>query len=207
MTGIGVTQHGISMKRDMARASLMVVGASVKRRADRLVLQGKDIINAGQLFQHLQNSDSAIKVYNINEETVEQSVQMLYEINVPTVPGTMTLHQVLCEGGNKEIRYREVSCVCRSNKAAQYPYSCDCYKPKVFKFTSGKGTGNGDQQINKERQSQILNNESQSKNNAQEREDNLRERRIYFESLLAKNAAMYKLSSNGKIVYRSRNSV
>ena len=105
------------------------IGATVKRLADKVVLQGKDIPNAQALFEALEGQTS-VKLYQIDAVEVETNVEELSQCKIPPVPGTMSIHQVLWKTEN-EICYRDVSCLCNSDQTRPF---CDCYQPKSFKF-------------------------------------------------------------------------
>ena len=104
------------------------VGAAVKRHADRLVLQGKDIVDATSLYKEL-HEDTSINMYLIESKQVEHEVDSLFSLKIATVPGTMAVHQILWEAKNVQtIRYRDISCICELH------HFCECYDPKVFHF-------------------------------------------------------------------------
>ena len=86
------------------------VGATLKRTADRLISQGCDIPNAHTLYRVLEENNTAIKLYFIEDEAIEKAVQGM-PANLPVVPSTMRIHQVVCVAA-RQIAYRDVSCMC-----------------------------------------------------------------------------------------------
>ena len=78
--------------------------------------------NAKSLFDKLSGS-STIKLFYV-EDVPHNNLPTL-----PTVPGTMALHQVVCSA-EKDIAYRRVSCFCSTNDK----YNCDCYATRRFSF-------------------------------------------------------------------------
>lgn len=104
------------------------VGATLKRRADRLVSQGVDIPTALSLYQALSEGQSKVKLFYIEEQTVEEAVKEM-PADLPAIPSTMRLHQVVTLSPGK-IFYRDVSCMC----SATGNLECDCQKTKYFSF-------------------------------------------------------------------------
>ena len=103
------------------------VGAALKRTADNMVYQGTDITNAAALYQALKDAKTTVQIYFVASDVVQKTVEKFAELKLPTVPGTMRLHQVLSKASG-EISYREVSCFCGPRKI------CKCYEKKDFKF-------------------------------------------------------------------------
>lgn len=67
------------------------VGGSLKRTADRLVLQGTDITSAQQFVQSL--SDSSIKIWEVQSKSIEKFKTELPK-NIPGIPNMMLVHQI-----------------------------------------------------------------------------------------------------------------
>ena len=97
--------------------------------ADGAVLRGSDITDAKSMYDVVQPS-TTIKLYVIKDETFVKA-KSDYGVggltSIPTVPGTMRIHQVMTDTPGK-IAYRNVSCYCASGKM------CDCYDLKHFSF-------------------------------------------------------------------------
>ena len=104
------------------------VGATLKRTADRLISQGIDIPNAHTLYRALEESNTAIKLHFIEEEAVEKALRRM-PANLPVVPSTMRIHQVVCVAAG-QIAYRDVSCMCIVYKQLE----CQCFYTQHFKF-------------------------------------------------------------------------
>lgn len=86
-------EPGISLKPVMAKVPQMV-GGILKRAADRLVSQGVDIPTAMSLYQALNDGNSKGKLFFIQEQDMDDAVKNMPG-DLPAVPSTMKLHQVL----------------------------------------------------------------------------------------------------------------
>ena len=85
------------------------VGGALKRRANDLVLHGKDIMSAKSFVKNFQ--DSAVFVYEVGQQEIDNKAIILSKETLKPVPGTLKLHQISYSGyGN--ILYRDVSCTC-----------------------------------------------------------------------------------------------
>ncbi len=104
------------------------VGGLLKRTADRLVSQGEDISTARHLFNALVNTNTAVKIFYIEEATVEKAIQQMPQ-RLPAVPCTMRIHQVITQAPGK-LTYRDVSCLCSTRQILQ----CQCYQAQAFDF-------------------------------------------------------------------------
>ncbi len=104
------------------------VGGLLKRTADRLVSQGEDISTAKHLFNALVNTNTAVKIFYIEEATVEKAIQQMPQ-RLPAVPCTMRIHQVITQAPGK-LTYRDVSCLCSTRQILQ----CQCYQDLAFDF-------------------------------------------------------------------------
>ncbi|CAH1233436.1 unnamed protein product [Diabrotica balteata] len=67
------------------------VGGSLKRKADRLVLQGQDIICAGDFVHKLK--ESSVKIWEVLEEEIKDA-KLEIPNNISQVPNIMSMHQV-----------------------------------------------------------------------------------------------------------------
>ena len=70
------------------------VGAALKRTADNMVYQGTDITNAAALYQALKDAKTTVQIYFVASDVVQKTVEKFAQLKLPTVPGTMRLHQV-----------------------------------------------------------------------------------------------------------------
>lgn len=70
------------------------IGGTLKRRADRLVSQGVDIPTPMSLYQALNDEQSKVRLFYIQEQDVDDAVKKM-PAKLPAVPSTMRLHQVL----------------------------------------------------------------------------------------------------------------
>lgn len=104
------------------------IGATVKRLADRLVLRGTDIPDAVTMFEKLQPHTS-VALYLVSKDAILERTQHLAKHNLVPVPGTMTIHQLICIAPDTMTMYhRKLSCMCKANTM------CDCFAPTVFTF-------------------------------------------------------------------------
>ncbi|ROK54672.1 hypothetical protein DPX16_21311 [Anabarilius grahami] len=104
------------------------VGGLLKRTADRLVSQGEDNSTAKHLFNALVNTNTAVKIFYIEEATVEKAIQQMPQ-RLPAVPCTMRIHQVITQAPGK-LTYRDVSYLCSTRQILQ----CQCYQAQAFDF-------------------------------------------------------------------------
>lgn len=96
------------------------VGAALKRQADTLVRQGKDIPDAHTFFQ-LLNNVSKVTLFYVKEEEVEKKESALKPLS--TIKGTMKIHEVISVSPG-QMKYRDISCFCQ---AADGVFDCSCY--------------------------------------------------------------------------------
>lgn len=106
------------------------VGGVLKRTADRLVKQGTDLPDAVSVYEHLVEATN-VELYFVSEDVVNDAVNSLNQMGVlPTVHGTMTLHQIHVNSINRgTLFYRDVSCFCSDVSSF-----CNCYKVRSFHF-------------------------------------------------------------------------
>lgn len=104
------------------------VGASIKRLCDQQVLHGKDVRCAMDIYNLLLASNTSVQVFLIPSSAVEDKIKCLDTNKIKTIPGTMKIHQVICDGSNT-IRYRPLSCYCTKN-------TCVCFGVKEHIFPS-----------------------------------------------------------------------
>lgn len=93
------------------------VGAAVKRLADRCVLAGMDLPDASALYTTLK------PLTTIQLFLVDQFISLSDSLNIPPLPGTMQVHQLLAEPSG-QIQYRRWSCCCCQRTM------CSCIKSK-----------------------------------------------------------------------------
>ena len=104
------------------------VGAALKRTADMLISHGQDIKDARELFNALLETNTSIKLFFVNSETVEQALERMPS-NLTAVPGTMRIHQLVTLAP-EEIVSRDVSCMCSNQKQLH----CECWNTQHFSF-------------------------------------------------------------------------
>lgn len=84
------------------------VGGALKRKADRLVLQGSDITCASEFVTKL--GKSSIIIWEVPNKKIEEMKKQLPQ-NVPKVPNIMSVHQVTWDKNtNTKLFLRSLSC-------------------------------------------------------------------------------------------------
>jgi hypothetical protein len=68
------------------------VGAVVKRTAHSIVAKGTDIENAKDLFKHVGEKVSNVKLYFIDNASIES---ITFPNSLKSIKGTMGLHQII----------------------------------------------------------------------------------------------------------------
>ena len=108
------------------------VGAVLKRTADRMVRQGADLPNARTVFEKLQG-ETAVKLFFVGNDLVDHAmVSSEYLAALPSVPGTMMLHQISIDCSvTGKLHYRDVSCFCSQLDSN---VMCTCFEPRSFEF-------------------------------------------------------------------------
>lgn len=95
------------------------IGASVKRKCDAAIAHGIDVKDAKDVFSVISNSESTVRTWLIEEESIRSMSAMLENREICVVPGTMKIHQIVCSAKNT-IRSRVLSCYC------SHPDICTC---------------------------------------------------------------------------------
>lgn len=103
------------------------VGAALKRTADMLISHGRDIQDAHELFKALLETNPSIKLFFVDGETVERALERM-PLNLPAVPATMRIHQVVTLAPGE--MSRDVSCMCSTRKQLH----CECLSAQHFSF-------------------------------------------------------------------------
>ncbi|KAK2829641.1 hypothetical protein Q7C36_017631 [Tachysurus vachellii] len=93
-----------------------------------LISHGRDIQDAHELSEALLETNTSIKLFFVNDDTVEQALERMPS-NLPAVPATMRIHQVVTLAPG-EILSHDVSCMCSTQKQSQ----CECCNTKHFSF-------------------------------------------------------------------------
>jgi len=108
------------------------IGAALKRSADKLIREGTDIPSAEAMFDKLSLSETSVKLFFVDSTSIDKAMDNCAELaQLPTVPGTMTLHQIIVDRpGSGAFSYRHVSCFC-----GQLTSLCDCYALQTFAFS------------------------------------------------------------------------
>jgi len=104
------------------------VGGVLKRLADQLVSQGRDIPDATTLYRALLTTGTTVKLFYVETDNIVDAYRNM-PANIPPVPGTMRIHQVVTNRQGHLIS-RDVSCLCATLKNL----SCTCFSTHHFIF-------------------------------------------------------------------------
>lgn len=86
------------------------IGGAVKRKLDGLVSYGHDIINGLDAYNNLNNVLKSIKCFYVCDGDIKRLEKLLTK-NITPVPGTMQIHQIICDLKNlNTVLYRPLSC-------------------------------------------------------------------------------------------------
>ena len=105
-------------------------GGVLKRLADQLVSQGHDIPDAATLYRALLTTGTTVKLFYVETDDIVDAYRNM-PVNIPLVPGTMRIHQVVTNQKGHLIA-RDVSCLCATLKNL----SCTCFRTQHFIFPS-----------------------------------------------------------------------
>ncbi len=70
------------------------VGGALKRTADMMVAKGRNIPDAHELFKALTETNTTVKLFFVKSEDIESAMKKMPK-QIPAVPGTMRIHQVI----------------------------------------------------------------------------------------------------------------
>ena len=87
------------------------IGGAIKRQADNSVKYGHSITSAKTFCESIPK-ESKVKMYMVTKESIDQLKSTLDAVALKAVPGTLNLHQVVCEIIDGRIAYRHLSCHC-----------------------------------------------------------------------------------------------
>jgi hypothetical protein len=112
------------------------VGGTLKRTADRLVAQGRDLSNAAGLYRALL-SETNVKLFYIEEEMFEIMNHRIKQFHVMnTLPKAMKIHQIILEDESDLVKHKVVSCYCDRN-------NCTCFGLEVSELKINKHVHEG----------------------------------------------------------------
>ncbi|XP_041920930.1 uncharacterized protein LOC121684876 [Alosa sapidissima] len=98
------------------------VGATIKRTADTQVARGSDIPSAKTLYETLRTL-TKVHLFYVEDDQISR-VSALLPKELPTIKGTLSLHQVICTTPGT-IYHRVLSCFCEREGV------CGCFQPKA----------------------------------------------------------------------------
>jgi len=93
-----------------------------------MVAKGRDIPDAHELFKALTETNTTVKLFFVKSEDVESAMEKMPK-QLPAVPGTMRIHQVITLAPG-ELIHRDVSCMCTTQKQ----FNCKCFNTQCFSF-------------------------------------------------------------------------
>ncbi|XP_045167369.2 uncharacterized protein LOC123530686 [Mercenaria mercenaria] len=97
------------------------IGGVVKRTADAIVSMGTDISDAKSFYEEVSKRVNNVRLFLIASEDIDK-VTASIPTHIPTIKGTMKLHQVVINIAHRGIMHlRELSCFCT------WPTCCKCY--------------------------------------------------------------------------------
>ncbi|CAB3236345.1 unnamed protein product [Arctia plantaginis] len=100
------------------------IGGCVKRTLDRKVCQGRDIVDAQDAYDILNQCLKRIQVFLIPDHSINEITRILPP-NVQPLKGTLRVHQIIAID-KSSVKFRDVSCFCG-------PVSghCNCFSPQI----------------------------------------------------------------------------
>ena len=121
-------EHGIFPNQVMARERLMGWEVHWSRQLTSWPVYSMTLA-VPSYYDVLSATKSNILLFCVAAADVHDTTASV-PLTVPVIPGTMSIHQVLCINYG-HIKYCNVSCFCSSDKV-----SCVCYEVKDFTFTA-----------------------------------------------------------------------
>lgn len=106
------------------------MSAAIKRKADKLVAFGHDIIDASQFYETVKkDKDTKVKIFWTEDQDID-FIEQSIPANLTVLKGTMKLHQIatLCDKAGI-LQYRDVSCFCGKQRGI-----CLCFEYKKFQM-------------------------------------------------------------------------
>ncbi len=93
-----------------------------------MVAKGRDIPDAHKLFKALTETNTTVKLFFVKSEDIESAMKKMPK-QIPAVPGTMRIHQVITLAPG-ELIHRDVSCMCTTRQQ----FNCKCFNTQCFSF-------------------------------------------------------------------------
>lgn len=128
------------------------IGAVVKRIANRVVLNGEDVMSAHEFVEKVQER-TKVKLIEVKEAEIENFSDILASKQLKAVPGTMNIHQVKTEKEG-EVKVRDLSCMCENSTCCkrenpEKTVSVVQYKPESKNLQVVKDTSSLSKHANK----------------------------------------------------------
>lgn len=98
------------------------VGGAIKRLLDQEVSHGNSVIDATSAINILKDITN-IQLFYVSDSDIKEKQSQIPENLVP-IPGTMRMHQIICQ--KNKLQYRDLSCFCGVKKGI-----CPCIDVKT----------------------------------------------------------------------------
>src|SRR6218665_3795541 len=109
----------------MERGHQMALAVPSNARLMHLLVKVTTLQMLTLCIRLLRSACTTIELFFVEADEVESST--LPAITLPSVPGTMKLHQLKTSGTPGTITYQDVSCFCAN-------LHCSCFSQKIFTF-------------------------------------------------------------------------
>ncbi len=86
------------------------------------------LTDAHKLFKALTETNTTVKLFFVKNEDIESAMKKKPK-QIPAVPGTMRIHQVITLAPG-ELIHRDVSCMCTTRQQ----FNCKCFNTQCFSF-------------------------------------------------------------------------
>ncbi len=86
------------------------------------------LTDAHKLFKALTETNTTVKLFFVKSEDIESAMKKMPK-QIPAVPGTMRIHQVITLAPG-ELIHRDVSCMCTTRQQ----FNCKCFNTQCFSF-------------------------------------------------------------------------
>lgn len=84
------------------------VGGAIKRLLDQEVSHGNSVIDATSAINILKDITN-IQLFYVSDSDIKEKQSQIPENLVP-IPGTVRIHQIICQ--KNKLQYRDLSCFC-----------------------------------------------------------------------------------------------
>lgn len=96
------------------------IGGTLKRTADRLVAEGKDVENFETLVSAIKNQCPGVKIIEVTAEEINNIDSYFKNKTIYSFKGTRNVHQVVYKKERKSLNFRSLSCFQCLNKCIHF---------------------------------------------------------------------------------------